>query len=106
VAADGRLAGLVSLTDVQRLPPDQWASTRVGAVMTPLADLAVVDPDASLQEAVARLAERDVNQLPVVEHGAPVGLLSRADVIQFLQRHHDLSPDGREAPAPSPRNAS
>jgi len=106
VGADGRLAGLVSVTDVQRLPRDQWASTRLGAVMTPVADLAVVDPDASLHEAVTRLAERDVNQLPVVQDGAPVGMLSRADVIQFLQRHHELSSDGREAPAPSPRNAS
>src|SRR5262249_38410967 len=83
VGADGRVGGVVRLSAVPRLPPEKWAGTWLGAGMTPVAELAVVDPDASLQEAVARLAERDVNQLPVVQHGAPVGLLSRADVIQY-----------------------
>ncbi|HWP30018.1 MAG TPA: site-2 protease family protein [Chloroflexota bacterium] len=93
VADDGRLVGLVSLTDVKRVPPSQWASTPLHAVMTPAAQLVVVTPESSLQEALARLAERDVNQLPVVRDGVLVGMLSRADVIQYLQLYQDLGMD-------------
>jgi tRNA nucleotidyltransferase (CCA-adding enzyme) len=90
----GQIVGLVSLTDVQRVPPEQWATTPLRAVMTPAASLAVVDPENSLQEALARLAERNVSQLPVVRNGAIVGMLSRADVMRFQQREHGLGADG------------
>ena len=88
VGEDGRIVGLVSLTDVKRVPTAEWATTPLRAVMTPAANLVVVTPESSLQEALVRLAERDVNQLPVVRDGVLVGMLSRADLIQFLHRHH------------------
>jgi Zn-dependent protease/CBS domain-containing protein len=104
VADDGRIAGLVSLTDVKKLPPDQWPGTPLRAVMTPSAHLVVVTPETSLQEALARLAERDVNQLPVVSEGSLVGMLSRADVIGFLQIYQDLGIAGRDgSPRGGPR---
>ena len=55
------------------------------AVMTPASRLASVGPEASIQDALALFAERDVNQLPVVQDGRLVGLLSRADVIAYLR---------------------
>ena len=90
----GQIVGLISVTDVQRVPPELWATTPLRVVMTPAANLAVVGPENSLQEALARLAERNVSQLPVVRNGAIVGMLSRADVMHFLQRYHGLGSDG------------
>jgi Zn-dependent protease/CBS domain-containing protein len=93
VADDRRLVGLVSLSDVKRVPPEHWHTTPVRAVMTPAANLATVEPRSSLQEALTRLAERDVNQLPVVHDGVLVGMLSRADVIRVLQFEHTVGGD-------------
>ncbi len=89
VTDQGPLDGLVSLSDVKHVPVERWASTPVRAVMTPAARLVVVSSETSIQDALARLAEADVNQLPVVDDGRLVGLLSRGDVIAYLR--------GREA---------
>ena len=83
--ADGQIVGLVSVSDVQRVPPERWTTTPLRAIMTPAASLAVIEPQHSLQEAAARLDARGVNQLPVVRDGALVGMLSRADVGRFLR---------------------
>jgi Zn-dependent protease/predicted transcriptional regulator len=85
VAEAGQIVGLVSVSDVQRVPPETWTTTPLRAIMTPAASLTVVEPEHSLQEAAARLDERGVNQLPVVRNGALVGMLSRADVRRFLR---------------------
>ncbi|HLH24754.1 MAG TPA: site-2 protease family protein [Chloroflexota bacterium] len=99
VTEGGQIVGLVSVSDVQRVPPDRWLGTPLRAIMTPAASLAVVGPENSLQEAAARLEERGVNQLPVVRNGALVGMLSRADVRRFLR----LDPDPTRPPD-RPRN--
>lgn len=44
-------------------------------------------PDADAGEALAELARRNVNQLPVVESGKLVGLLRREDVLKWLALH-------------------
>jgi Zn-dependent protease/CBS domain-containing protein len=85
VGEAGQIVGLVSVSDVRRLPPERWTTTPLRAIMTPAASLAVVAPESSLQEAVARFAERGVDQLPVVRNGALVGMLSRADLLRSLR---------------------
>ena len=51
VVNDGRLVGIVSITDAKHLPHDAWATTPVGEVMTrmPLKTLA---PEADLNAAL------------------------------------------------------
>jgi Zn-dependent protease len=100
VAQDGQIVGLVSVSDVQRVPPARWTTTPLWAVMTPAASLATVEPHHTLLEAAARLDERGVNQLPVVRNGALVGMLSRADVRRFLR----LGPEPARPPE-RPRDA-
>jgi Zn-dependent protease len=82
----GRLVGLVSLRDLQRVPPLWWNTTPVRQVAVPAEALVAVTPDTPLQEAVALLAARDLNQVPVLRDGVPVGLLTRADVLRYLAR--------------------
>ena len=43
--------------------------------------------DASVSEAVARLGEKRIGALPVVESGAIVGIISERDVIYCLRDH-------------------
>jgi Zn-dependent protease/CBS domain-containing protein len=104
VVDEGRIAGLVSLRDVTRVPADRWRATPVRAVMTPVRSLVSVGPEASIQDALALFAERDVNQLPVLQDGTVVGLLSRADVIAYLrgrEEHDDGAAGEPSASRPS-----
>ena len=89
VMQDGRLLGLMSLSDVKHVPTEAWGQTSVAESMT-RAPLKTVSPDAVLSDALKLLVESSLNQLPVVDNGRVVGLLSRADVLRFLQLRDEL----------------
>ena len=90
VIAAGEFAGLVTLTDVRKVAREEWPTTSVYRAMTPATRLHTVEPAESLTKVLQLMAVHDVNQLPVVEHRALVGMLDRADVMRFIQMHRDL----------------
>lgn len=89
IAEDGQLAGIATMTDVHKVMPEHWGDTTVGEIMTP-APLVTVGPNVDLQSALRLMGERDLNQLPVVEDGRLVGLLTRSNVIQFLRLREEI----------------
>jgi Zn-dependent protease/CBS domain-containing protein len=90
VAQDGRIVGLVTLSDVKHLPEPEWSSNSVGAIMT-RPPLRTIEPDAAVTRALERLVEEDVNQLLVVDKdGTLLGILTRGDVMRFLQLRGEL----------------
>ncbi len=96
VDADRRLVGMVTLNEIRQVPRDRWEETPVAVVMTRVEDLRTVRPEDELTEALRILAEYDINQLPVVDSGRLVGLLSRSNMIRFLQIREELGVEGVE----------
>ena len=84
---DGGLAGIVTLSDVRRMPRENWEAARVTDIMTRFADLATIGPEAELEAGLKLLQEREVNQLPVVtdEGRTAVGLLTRAGILRLIE---------------------
>lgn len=89
VHEDGRLVGIVTLTDVKEISPERWPTTRVAEIMT-REPLHTVSPDTDVSEAIRLLAEHGVNQVLVIAGGTTAGLLSRANVIRYLQLLSEL----------------
>src|SRR5690606_26314195 len=87
VLANGAFAGLVCLDDVRRTPRAAWGTTTLAEIMTPREKLAVVAPQDAAADALATLGARAVNQLPVVDNGRLLGLLTREDVLKWLSLH-------------------
>jgi Zn-dependent protease/CBS domain-containing protein len=83
---DGGLAGIVTLSDVRRIPREDWPSARVTDIMTRYPDLATVGPDDPVEGALELLQQKEVNQLPVVtdEGRTVVGLLTRAGIVRMI----------------------
>jgi len=50
-------------------------------------EVATISPDARLSEAVARLGEKRIGAMPVVEDGRVAGVVSERDVIYCLREH-------------------
>lgn len=86
VVEGDRLLGIVSDRDVRGLrledEPRLGPDAPVRRVMTE--EPFVVSPDTPLTEAARALLEQKIGALPVVEEGRPVGILTRADVLEAL----------------------
>lgn len=89
VLEGGQLIGLVTLDDVRRVPRQAWERVTVREIMTPAARLVTVAPQDEAAEALSKLAERDVRQLPVLKQGQLVGLFRRRDLLRWLQWRSD-----------------
>jgi CBS domain-containing protein len=63
---------------------------KVGEIMT--RDLVSVTPDTPLDEIVALMERRRVKRVPVLDGDAPVGIVSRADLLRALARTLDEQP--------------
>jgi CBS domain-containing protein len=105
VVRDGELLGMVSVSDMRAIPPGEWPTTPVAWVMRPSASLTVASPEEPLAQALGQLAERDIEQLPVLHEGRLVGMLQRRDIARWLElawkptaRQKSLSTGGRELP--------
>ena len=82
---NGRLSGMVSLSDYERaVPSPNFASLIVKDIAT-MGPLLTVYDDEPLSDAVQRLALRSVNKLPVVTRQFPdkvIGVIRREDVVK------------------------
>jgi Zn-dependent protease/CBS domain-containing protein len=93
---DDQVLGIASVTDAKKVPREEWATTSLREVMTP-APLKTIAPNEALSKALELLAEGELNQLPVVQDGHAVGMLSRADVLRYLQLRDELGVNPRAA---------
>jgi CIC family chloride channel protein len=78
---NGRLVGIVTVTDILKIHPDQRATVMVSAVMTK--ELITAFAEESLYSAFDRMTGNQIGRLPVVERGGGmklIGIISREDV--------------------------
>ena len=96
VVEHGRLVGLLTDRDIQRCAPSRlipiteesynavFAGTTVARVMT--RDPLSVSPDLPLSSAIALMQQSRYGCLPVVQGVELVGILTRSDLVDTLQR--------------------
>jgi Zn-dependent protease/CBS domain-containing protein len=98
VDPEGRLTGIVTLSDIKDVPQEEWGTVTVGDKMTGPEDLRVVSVTDPLARAVEQLGEGDFDQLPVVDpYGRLAGILTRADLVRFLNSVDRAQPGARPA---------
>ncbi|HYN69065.1 MAG TPA: site-2 protease family protein [Candidatus Eisenbacteria bacterium] len=90
--SDGRLVGIVSLSDLRSVASSERATTPVSSVMGGRDGLITVRPDDPLTRALTAMLGGDYEQLPVVEQDRLVGMLTRADIVRQLELREALSP--------------
>jgi len=89
VALGDRLVGMVTISDVRGLPQDRWQTTPVSEIMH-RQPLYVVKPEDELPLAMRLITQFDLNQVPVLSQEKLVGMITRADILNYLQVSRDL----------------
>ncbi len=89
VSQDDQFLGIVTLTDVKKLNQQNWDTTTVETIMTKQ-PIYSVKPDDDLKTALTLIAQHGLNQIPVLQDKKIVGMLSRADIIRYIQISQEL----------------
>jgi|Deesub1362B_J571_1020462.scaffolds.fasta_scaffold02519_4 Zn-dependent protease/CBS domain-containing protein len=83
VVEGNRLVGIITFSDLSRVPREEWSIKRVGDVMTKR--LITIGQDEDAFEAFIRMARAGVGRLLVVEGERLVGIISRTDLLRTLE---------------------
>ena len=100
VANDGAVLGILTVTDVRHLPRDEWANTPAQRVMTPRERVVTVPGDAKALDILHMIAEKQLNQVPVLEEGRMVGLITLRELLDRVQLAESFARD-QDLPEPS-----
>lgn len=83
VMSDEALVGIVTLTDLQRVPEAERAHTRVDQVMA--RKLYLIGPLEEASTAMKMMNEMQIRRLPVIDEGRLVGIVSREDLVRAIE---------------------
>lgn len=90
VIENERLVGMVEINDVKRIPKEKWGRTTVREVMHPWDEVKTITPDMDTFEVLMEMIDRQVGRLPVVKNGKIEGIVSRKDILSFVQLREEL----------------
>lgn len=93
VCDDGQLVGIITLSDIKPLPQEEWPRKTVAEVMTGRADLKTVTESTMMTEVLRLMGTDDLHQMPVLRDGELVGMITRSEVVRYLQFREELGVD-------------
>ncbi len=83
VLKQGELIGMVTISDVHKLPRKARSRVKVGEI-API-ELTVAYPDETVHSTLDKMYEKDIGRLPVVDRDNPkriLGIISKHDILQ------------------------
>jgi Zn-dependent protease/predicted transcriptional regulator len=90
VVDKGEMTGLITPHEIKEIDRARWPFTTLHDIMVPIEDVRSVAPETPLKSALEAMTRDDLNQLPVVSNGRLEGVLSRGEIISYLQTHAEL----------------
>lgn len=96
VVENGGFRGMLTLRAVQQRDRADWNNLRVGDVVAAEQPMPALNPHTSVVQALGQLAETGESRLPVLQDGALVGILSRRDIMDFLEIRSGLTAPEKE----------
>jgi CBS domain-containing protein len=101
VANDGAVLGVITVSDVRRVPRDAWGQVPAQRIMTPRGNVVTVNAAQPAVEVLVLLGEKGLNQVPVLEDGRMIGLVTRRELLDRIQLAERLTPGDAEQPLAS-----
>jgi Zn-dependent protease/predicted transcriptional regulator len=83
VMEGNRLRGIVTLTDIERIPYIDRYAAQVSDIMT--RDVLSVPSTALASDALKIISSKNIGRVIVIDNGSLVGILSRSDIVRVLR---------------------
>jgi Zn-dependent protease/predicted transcriptional regulator len=90
VAMDDSVVGILSVSDVRRIPREAWPNTPAQRAMTPRDRVLTVSADTPALEVLHQLGANRLNQVPVLEEGRMIGLITRRELLERVELAESL----------------
>lgn len=90
VAMDDSVVGILSVSDVRRVPREAWPNTPAQRAMTPRGRVLTVSADTPALEVLHQLGANRLNQVPVLEEGRMIGLITRRELLERVELAESL----------------
>ena len=71
--------GLLTLSEITKVPRSSWSSTTVAQAMIPSEKLISTPANVEVSTAIDNMGQNGINQMPVVEQGRIIGVFSREE---------------------------
>ena len=86
VVEDGKLIGIVTISDVQKVPPEKRKDLKIRDIAS--RKLIVTYPDETVHQALDKMYVKDIGRLPVVDRSDPtkiIGIISKHDILKAFE---------------------
>jgi len=82
--------GLLCLSDVRRVPREEWGRVTAREAAPVLSEHNTISPSTDAWEALIRMSAENCGRLVVLENGGLRGILSRTDIMRLMRHRLEL----------------
>jgi CBS domain-containing protein len=82
---DGHFTGVLSASIFNDIDREDWPRTIVKQVMTSVADMPTVAPDAPLKDVIDLTNQSHTCRVYVIQGGRLLGIIEREDIVEFVE---------------------
>lgn len=90
VSENEKVIGMLALQDIKRIPRDKWSVITAREAMLSLSQLKTVSPDTELTVVLKMIISENINQIPIVENNEIIGLVTRENILSFINIRSQL----------------
>ncbi|MDZ7727548.1 MAG: CBS domain-containing protein [Dehalococcoidia bacterium] len=90
VADNEAVLGILSISDVRKLSRSSWGETPARDAMTPREEVVTVNATDPALVVLEMIAQQGLNQIPVLEEGRMIGLITRRELLERIQMAEQL----------------
>jgi Zn-dependent protease/predicted transcriptional regulator len=91
VADNGSMEGLITLHNLRTVPAEQRQGLTTAQVMTRIDGLLRAHPEDDVWRVLQQMDENDVNQVPVMDNGSFLGMITRERLLHDIRLRAELS---------------
>jgi Zn-dependent protease/predicted transcriptional regulator len=85
-----KLIGLISIHDIKSVPREQWDSTNAMDIAEEVKENETIDSEAEANEALRQMSKYNLNHLVILSDKKLKGMITKSDILQFIQLYTEL----------------